>query len=81
MSRVSLPLQRAITVGADVPFHKIPAKLTEHYGISVPVQLFASDYREACREVSLPTWNSRRIYRKSRRDVLIAKRMAVRFPL
>ena len=34
----SLPLQRAITdFGADVPFHKIPAKLTEHYGISVPV--------------------------------------------
>lgn len=34
----SLPLQRVITdFGADVPFHKIPAKLTEHYGISVPV--------------------------------------------
>jgi hypothetical protein len=23
--------------GAEVPFHKIPDKLTEHYGISVPV--------------------------------------------
>jgi hypothetical protein len=34
----SLPLQRVITdFGADVPFHKIPGKLTEHYGISVPV--------------------------------------------
>jgi hypothetical protein len=34
----SLPLERVITdFGADVPFHKIPAKLTEHYGISVPV--------------------------------------------
>ena len=32
----SLPLQRAITdFGADLPFHKIPAKLTEHYGISM----------------------------------------------
>jgi hypothetical protein len=33
-----LPLQRVITdFGADVPFHKVPAKLSEHYGISVPV--------------------------------------------
>jgi hypothetical protein len=33
-----LPLQRVITdFGAEVPFHKIPAKLTEHYGISVPI--------------------------------------------
>jgi hypothetical protein len=33
-----LPLQRVITdFGAEVPFHKIPDKLTEHYGISVPV--------------------------------------------
>jgi hypothetical protein len=31
-------LQRAITdFGAEVPFHKVPAKLLEHYGISVPV--------------------------------------------
>jgi len=34
----SLPLQRVITdFGADVPFHRIPAKVSEHYGISVPV--------------------------------------------
>ena len=34
----SLPLQRAITdFGAEVPFHKISAKLYEHYGIDVPV--------------------------------------------
>ena len=34
----SLPLQRVITdFGADVPFGKIPAKLQEHHGISVPV--------------------------------------------
>ena len=34
----SLPLQRVITdFGADVVFHKIPWKLSEHYGISVPV--------------------------------------------
>jgi hypothetical protein len=34
----SLPLQRVITdFGAEVPFHKIPAKLSEHYGMSVPV--------------------------------------------
>jgi hypothetical protein len=34
----SLPLQRVITdFSADLPFHKIPAKLTEHYGISVTV--------------------------------------------
>jgi Uncharacterised protein family (UPF0236) len=34
----SLPLQRVITdFGAEVPFHKIPTKLSEHYGISVPV--------------------------------------------
>ena len=34
----SLPLQRVITdFGAEVPFHKIPSKLSEHYGISVPV--------------------------------------------
>jgi len=33
-----LPLQRVITdFGADMPFHKVPAKLVEHYGISVPV--------------------------------------------
>jgi hypothetical protein len=33
-----LPLQRVITdFGAEVPFHKIPSKLSEHYGISVPV--------------------------------------------
>lgn len=33
-----MPLQRAITdFGADVVFHKIPGKLLEHYGISVPV--------------------------------------------
>ncbi|MBO1347833.1 MAG: hypothetical protein EBE86_010750 [Hormoscilla sp. GUM202] len=34
----SLPLQRAITdFGADVPFGKIPEKLQEHYGITVPI--------------------------------------------
>lgn len=34
----SLPLQRVIAdFGADVPFYRIPAKLSEHYGISVPV--------------------------------------------
>ena len=34
----SIPLQRAITdFGADVPFGKIPAKLQEHHGISVPI--------------------------------------------
>ena len=33
-----MPLQRVITdFGADVPFGKIPAKLQEHHGISVPV--------------------------------------------
>ena len=34
----STPLQRIITdFGADVPFGRIPKKLLEHYGISVPV--------------------------------------------
>ncbi|MEM1370468.1 MAG: ISKra4 family transposase [Cyanobacteria bacterium P01_H01_bin.15] len=34
----SLPLQRVIAdFGADVPFGKIPGKLQEHHGISVPV--------------------------------------------
>ena len=34
----SIPLQRAITdFGADVPFGKIPTKLQEHHGISVPI--------------------------------------------
>lgn len=34
----SLPLQRAITdFGADVSFGKIPEKLKEHYGITVPI--------------------------------------------
>jgi len=34
----SLPLQRAITdLGADVSFGKIPEKLKEHYGITVPI--------------------------------------------
>ena len=34
----SLPLQRIITdFGADVSFQKVPKKLVEHYGISVPV--------------------------------------------
>jgi len=34
----SLPLQRAITdFGADVSFGRIPEKLQEHYGITVPV--------------------------------------------
>ena len=33
-----MPLQRVITdFGAEVPFHKIPAKLAEHYAISVPI--------------------------------------------
>ena len=34
----SLPLQRIITdFGADIPFGRIPVKLHEHHGISVPV--------------------------------------------
>ncbi len=34
----STPLQRIITdFGADIPFGRIPQKLKEHYGISVPV--------------------------------------------
>ncbi len=34
----STPLQRIITdFGADVPFGRIPKKLQEHYGITVPV--------------------------------------------
>lgn len=34
----SLPLQRVVTdFGADVPFGRIPQKLREHHGISVPV--------------------------------------------
>lgn len=34
----SLPLQRAISdFGADVPFGRIPEKLREHHGISVPI--------------------------------------------
>ncbi|MBO1350655.1 MAG: UPF0236 family protein [Hormoscilla sp. GUM202] len=34
----SLPLQRAITdFGADVSFGRIPEKLQEHYGITVPI--------------------------------------------
>ena len=34
----SLPLQRVITdFGSDVPFGKIPGKLQEHHGISVPI--------------------------------------------
>ncbi len=34
----SIPLQRIITdFGADVPFGRIPQKLQEHYGITVPV--------------------------------------------
>ena len=34
----STPLQRIITdLGADFPFGRIPKKLKEHYGISVPV--------------------------------------------
>ena len=33
----SLPLQRRITdFGADVPFGKVPEKIREHYGITVP---------------------------------------------
>ncbi len=33
-----MPLQRAITdFGADVPFGKIPKKLLEHHGVSVPI--------------------------------------------
>jgi hypothetical protein len=33
----SLPLQRGITdSGADVPFGKVPEKIKEHYGITVP---------------------------------------------
>ena len=36
--RYSIPLQRIITdFGADVPFGRIPKKLQEHYGITVPV--------------------------------------------
>ena len=36
--RYSLPLQRIITdFGADVPFGRIPQKLLEHYGITVPI--------------------------------------------
>ena len=34
----STPLQRIITdFGADVPFGRIPKKLKEHYGITVPI--------------------------------------------
>lgn len=34
----SIPLQRIITdFGADVPFGRIPKKLREHYGITVPI--------------------------------------------
>jgi hypothetical protein len=33
----SLPLQRRITdFGADVPFGKVPDRIREHYGITVP---------------------------------------------
>ncbi len=36
--RYSITLQRIITdFGADVPFGRIPKKLQEHYGITVPV--------------------------------------------
>jgi len=36
----STPLQRRITdFGAEVPFGKIPKKLKEHYGISVPITM------------------------------------------
>ncbi len=36
--RYSIPLQRIITdFGADVPFGRIPQKLLEHYGITVPI--------------------------------------------
>ncbi len=36
--RYSIPLQRIITdLGADIPFGRIPQKLQEHYGITVPV--------------------------------------------
>ncbi len=36
--RYSIPLQRIITdFGADVPFGRIPQKLKEHYGITVPI--------------------------------------------
>ena len=36
--RYSIPLQKIITdFGADVPFGRIPQKLQEHYGITVPV--------------------------------------------
>ena len=34
----SLPLQRAVTdFGADISFGRIPEKLKEHYGITIPI--------------------------------------------
>jgi protein-disulfide isomerase-like protein with CxxC motif len=39
----SLPLQRRMTdFGADVAFGQVPAKLHEHYGITVPVSAVRS---------------------------------------
>lgn len=48
----STPLQRIITdFGADVPFGRIPKKLKEHYGISVPVSSAQKITQEHAAEV------------------------------
>lgn len=46
-------LQRAITdFGADVPFHKVPAKLSEHYGITVPISSSRAITEKHAEEIS-----------------------------
>lgn len=46
----SLPLQRAITdFGADVSFGRIPEKLQEHYGITIPISSVQAITHASCR--------------------------------
>jgi Uncharacterised protein family (UPF0236) len=54
----SLPLQRRITdFGADVPFGKVPGKMREHYGISIPsasVRCITEKHAEKVRSGEVP---------------------------
>jgi len=78
----SLPLQRVITdFGADVPFHKVPSKLTEHYGISVPISSSRVITEKHAEKILSSTVIETDIPEKEGVEVLIAEADGCKIPI